>query len=58
MTTTEHADAIQRNVDDFYADRIAYNEFGQRNRRLWDLIIADGLQEAVSDELRRRERAA
>ena len=39
---------IDRNVDDFYADRKTHAEQGARNRILWDRARALGIQEEVN----------
>ena len=51
------ADAIQGNVNDFYANRIDYDRFSALNRALYDSAIARGIHMAVKAELLRREKA-
>jgi hypothetical protein len=38
---------IDRNVDALYADRKTYDDFGERNRILWDRAVTIDVQEAL-----------
>jgi hypothetical protein len=51
------ADAIQKNVKDFYANKIDYDRFSAQNRALWDSAMDQKLDSEVKAELLRREKA-
>lgn len=40
--TQQFIEALRKNVDDWYADRITYEDFGAGQRSLWDEIAAAG----------------
>jgi hypothetical protein len=57
INTEAIADAIQMNVNEFYAKRIDYARFDALSRALYDSANAKGLGMAVKAELLRREKA-
>lgn len=56
MTPNEYAEALARNTDDWYADRIDYAEFGRRNAALWTEIQADRATERYVLAILRNDR--
>lgn len=58
FTRTQHAQAkslagmIGRNVDLWYTDRITFQRFGQRQRRVWSIAERLGLADLVTEIVR------
>lgn len=52
------ASKLAANVDDWYANRITFEEFGARNRALWDEVKTAGprIESATLRVLRSRDR--
>lgn len=57
ITAETIADAIQMNVNDFYAKRIDYSRFSALNRALYDSATDRGLHMAVKAEILKREKS-
>lgn len=54
MQTSDYTAAIRKNVDDFYADRISYEEFTKRQIAVWDSVPTDQIKavaQAVAPKL-------